>query len=75
MEWFASRKEAGIKDKIFRNDHMSLLALSRYCVMDVPKNIAGADLTCKIVTTASAHLCLLIFDVLYIVWMIARGQI
>ena len=41
MKWFASRKEAGIKDKKFRNDHMCLLALSSYCVMDVPKNMSN----------------------------------
>ena len=41
MELFASRKEAGTKDKKFRNDHMCLLALSSSCVMDVPKNMAN----------------------------------
>ena len=41
MEWFASCKEAGAKDKKFRNDHMCLLALLSYCEMDVPKNMSN----------------------------------
>jgi len=70
MEWFSSRKETGSKDQTFRNDHMCLLALSSYCVTDVPKNMTNLlvykqEPTChaRWITTASAYLRLLIFDV------------
>ena len=72
MEWFCDEKEQR-NDHSFRNDHMCLLALSCYISMEVPKNMTPIlpykqEATChaRWITTASAYLLLLIFDVCHL---------
>ena len=69
-EWFSSQKDELSRGYSFRNDYMCLLALSCYLVIKVPKNLKHLltykqEPTCRArwLTTASAYLRLLIFDV------------
>ena len=67
-EWFSDKKK--INEHQFRNDHMCLLALSCYLLMELPVNIKPLlaykqEATChaRWLTTASGYLRLLIFNV------------
>ena len=69
IEWFSDKKEQR-NDHSFRNDHMCLLALTCYTLMEVLENMKlllayKQEATChaRWITTASAYLRLLIFDV------------
>ena len=73
MEWFSNEKEKRNNDHSFRTDHLCLLALSSYLLMDVPENMKSLlaykqEATChtRWITTASGYLRLLIFDVCHL---------
>ena len=70
MEWFSNKKEKRNNDHSFRTDHLCLLALSSYLLMDVPENLKPlftykqvATFHARWITTASGYLRLLMFDV------------
>ena len=76
IEWFSDEKEQR-NDHSFRNDHMCLLALSCYILMEVPENMKPLlaykqEATChaRWITTASAYLRFLIFAI----WIITKNQ-
>ena len=72
IEWFSDDKDQR-NDHSFRNDHMCLLALSCYILMEVPENMKPLlaykqEATChaRWITAASAYLRLLIFDICHL---------
>ena len=72
IEWFSDEKEQR-NDHSFRNDHMCLLAFTCYTLMEVLENMKlllayKQEATChaRWITTASAYLRLLIFDICHL---------
>ena len=72
IDWFSDEKEQR-NNHSFRNDHMCLLALSCYILMEVPENMKPflaykQEATChaRWITPASAYLRLLIFDICHL---------
>ena len=70
IEWFSNEKEQR-NNYSFRNDHMCLLALSCYILMEVLENMKPLlaykqEATChaRWITTTGAYLPLLIFAIL-----------
>ena len=72
IEWFSNEKEQRYGHS-FKNDHMCLFALSCYILKEVPENMKPLlaykqEATChsRWITTASAYLRLLIFDICHL---------
>ena len=72
IEWFSYEKEQR-NDHSFRNDHMCLLALSYYILIEVPENTKPLlaykqETIChaRWITTASADLSSLFFDICHL---------
>ena len=70
IEWFSNEKDKRRGDNSLRSDHMCMLVLSAYLIIDVPENLKNLltykqEATChaRWVTTANAYLRLLIFNI------------